>query len=61
MRVLYESHQDFYTRLANTSKTSLFVHELLPRTLAHSSQDTFESYLHEAMGYRPEHNDELSF
>ena len=61
MRILYESHQDFYARLANKSKTSLFVHELLPRTLAHSSQATFEDYLHKAMGYRPEHNDELSF
>ena len=51
-RVLYESNQDFYTRMAKYSAPSRFLAKYLPRTLRNDSQSTFESHLHEAMGYR---------
>ena len=49
---MYSSRPDFATSMARCSATSLFLHELLPRTLAHSSQANFERYLHDAMGWK---------
>ena len=48
----YESWQDFATSMARMSATSLWLHEHLPRTLAHDSQTTFERHLHDAMGWK---------
>ena len=48
----YTSNQDFATSMARMSATSLWLHEHLPRTLAHDSQATFERHLHDAMGWK---------
>ena len=51
--IYYSSNQDWATAMARISSTSLFLHDLLPRTLAHDSQATFERHLHDAMGWKP--------
>lgn len=55
-----ESDQDFATRMAVYSRPGALC-KWLPRVLANDSQATFERYLHEAMGYRAEHSDPLTF
>ena len=50
--MIYDSRQDYATKLARISATSITLHELLPRTLAHSSQTHFERYLHDCMGWK---------
>ena len=55
-----ESDQDFATRMAVYSRPSTLC-QYLPRVLRNDSQASFERYLHEAMGYRAEHLNELEF
>ena len=50
--MIYDSTQDFAIAMARISATSLFLHDLLPRTLAHDSQATFERHLHDCMGWK---------
>ena len=50
--MIYDSNQDFATAMARISATSLFLHDLLPRTLAHDSQTSFERHLHDCMGWK---------
>ena len=52
MSVLYNSRQDFATMMARMSATSIWLHNHLPRTLAHDSQTTFERHLHDCMGWK---------
>ena len=52
MSVIYQSNQDFAARMAAMSATSVWLHNHLPRTLAHDSQVTFERHLHDAMGWK---------
>ena len=51
-RILYESRQDFYARMAKHSAPNPALNKYLPRSLVEASQTTFEAHLHEAMGYR---------
>ena len=50
--IFYQSKQDHATRMASISQTSLFLHNLLPRTLAFDCQESYERHLHDAMGWK---------
>lgn len=52
MTATYPSRQDFAARMAAMSKTSLWLHDHLPRTLAFDSQTAFERHLHDSMGWK---------
>lgn len=47
----YNSRQDFATQLCRMTKPSV-LDKYLPRTLRNDSNNAFERYLHDAMGYR---------
>ena len=48
----FDSRQDFAIKMASIAATSSFLHNLLPRTLAHSCQTSYERHLHDAMGWK---------
>ena len=49
---IYDSRQDFATKMARIAAPSEVTFKWLPRTMAHDAQTHFEMFLHDAMGYK---------
>ena len=49
---VYDSRQDFATKMARIAAPSEVTFRWLPRTMAHDAQAYFERFLHDAMGYK---------